>query len=493
MASFNRHVWRSKPPIGTPLSNGLFAPDRLAVPFNELSLGDGFLDYANAPQGSVKGVLSSASNAALSQGRNGPVFSSTITSTNVTFTKGCALLPTTQATFVIGYNKRDSTARGSVAFGNNTAGGAGRANVYLPFSDGVTYWDWEGTGGTQRLSIAGLSFGGYDIWAFTTGPRGMEIWRNGQLVTSNANNATRTQVATNDFFLGSDGSGTADLVDWDFIYVYSTQIPPAQIQALSILPFSVFQPYRNKFWSPNTSGAPTPINETLSDTITLSDSITTLIIGVILETLNDSISLSDSIATSLTNEIDFNLSLSDLITISDSINLDLDYWIKLFDSISLSDSIVRLLQSIFSVSDTITLSDSLVIHGDTPQEFSDRIILSDLVSVSAPATTGISDTISLSDTARIVLEIHIIVNDSLNLSDSINQVVTLLVQINVGSSFSLSDSITILLSSNDTNYIRAYLNDVQGIRTPETISDPADEGPGDLNDYLRRYLNDVSD
>jgi hypothetical protein len=78
------------------------------------------------------------------------------------------------------------------------------------------------------------------------------------------------------------------------------------------------------------------------------------------------------------------------------------------------------------------------------------------------------------------------------LTDSIDAPLASAVNRTVSDSMSLSDSVVLFLSTSTTNYLRDYLNDVQGIRTPETITSLPDEDPDALNDYLRRYLNDVS-
>jgi hypothetical protein len=74
-------------------------------------------------------------------------------------------------------------------------GDGDNANIYLPYSgDGNVYWRW-GPGevaGTGSLAVGGLSFDPRDLWAFTTGPRGMEVWQNGALVGSNSGTPSRS-------------------------------------------------------------------------------------------------------------------------------------------------------------------------------------------------------------------------------------------------------------------------------------------------------------
>ncbi len=241
MAGFNRRVWRGKPPMGTRLASGLYAPDRIAFPFNEIGVGGGFFNYAAAPPGGRLGFVG-ANSPVTAIGPNGPALSFAGATQHTTMTGGSALLPTSQATIMIGLRKRDATLRSAITLCNNTGGGAGRVALAIPFSDGNVYWQWEGSGGTQQVALGGQSFvaGGYDVWTFTVGSRGMEIWRGGRLVGSNGNTPVRT-AGTQDLWLGFDGANGSDLIDIDFFYVWGTQLPTQVIQAFSLLPFQVFQ------------------------------------------------------------------------------------------------------------------------------------------------------------------------------------------------------------------------------------------------------------
>lgn len=106
-----------------------------------------------------------------------------------------AFLSTTQATVIIYGVLVARSGAGSGTFGAATSGIAPGANIgsYLPYSDGKVYWDFGGEAeGATRLSVAGLTFSEKDVFIFTTGPRGMEIWQNGILRASNAASPTRT-------------------------------------------------------------------------------------------------------------------------------------------------------------------------------------------------------------------------------------------------------------------------------------------------------------
>ena len=110
------------------------------------------------------------------------------------------LLPTGPISIVLGYEKTDATNRNSVAFG--TEGVAANAcHAYLPHNaSSAVIFDYGGEGGANRIS-AGIPTAGDDIWTFTVGVRGMEMWQNYAKLASNANNNTRTQ-GTVQFQLG---------------------------------------------------------------------------------------------------------------------------------------------------------------------------------------------------------------------------------------------------------------------------------------------------
>jgi hypothetical protein len=102
------------------------------------------------------------------------------------------------------------------------------------------YWDFGGSlEGTTRLSVSGLTFGD-NIWVFTTGARGMEIWQDGIRRASNTANPTRTATTTDDFMLGSGPSAiVSDPADCYFFYLYSRQLSPEECRWISGEPYSM--------------------------------------------------------------------------------------------------------------------------------------------------------------------------------------------------------------------------------------------------------------
>ncbi len=270
-------------------------------------------------------------------------------------------------------------------------------------------------------------------------------------------------------------------------------------------PTTVYESYRFNFTSNNGDGTYTEIQEwtlteggggtvgvdkTASDSISLSDSITQLLLGVTEKTASDSLSLSDSISQNLAGITE--VEVGDVLVLTDIFSYGVDLALQISDTIALSDSIPSLIATVLHLADSLSLSDSIILNGAIDKILSDRLTLSDLISFSAPSTNVIGDSLGLSDSVKLVTGINLSFSDSVILTDSATDVNTVILVLVVGDTFTFMDSVGTLMSTRDTNYIRNYLNDVQGVRDPESISDPTPEDPGALNSYLRRYLNDVS-
>lgn len=165
------------------------------------------------------------------------------------------VLPTTAATVLLGYRKRDTTYRATCAFGlDGNATASTWFDALVPYADGNVYWDFGGaTSGSTRLVVSGLTFGD-DLWAFTAGARGMEVWQNGLLRGSQAAAATRAQSGL-PLALGQHVTVTADYAEWWLFAVWQRQLAPAAIQALAVDPFALLAPAPARLWTPAT-GAP---------------------------------------------------------------------------------------------------------------------------------------------------------------------------------------------------------------------------------------------
>lgn len=148
------------------------------------------------------------------------------------------LLPLQGGTIALEYEKRDSTLRDSAAFGVSTATNNQRCGAHVPFTDGTVYFDWGGISeNNTRESVAGLTTSGRHIWVFTSGPRGMEIWQDGILRTSNAANPTRVNAASA-FQLGIHFSAASDFANYGWFYTNRRQLTSMECQRLSFEPYS---------------------------------------------------------------------------------------------------------------------------------------------------------------------------------------------------------------------------------------------------------------
>lgn len=239
-------IWKPGLPCqidyGSPLARGL----AVCCPMNEAG-GSRVTNLANPINGSTNDGTYLASWEARSRRGNTLGWASAAASGRVNFGDSSKFLPTQGCTIVMGYRKRDATSRTAGAFDVQPDASVSYCGAYLPFSDGTVYWDFGGfAAGATRLSVAGLTFGD-DVWAFSTGARGMEIWQNGILRASNAANPSRTGTS-NSFFLGAHAGASNDVADYTFFYLYNLQLPQAAIEQLAVEPFAVLTQPRRRFY-----------------------------------------------------------------------------------------------------------------------------------------------------------------------------------------------------------------------------------------------------
>lgn len=247
--------WNPKPPLGQQLNSGHQLAQQLIIAnfFNE----SGGSAVSLAPR-QLRATLSSSG---WKHTRRGPAVFHDATGDKTDFGSLSGILPTSNCTIILGYRKTDATLRASGAFGLTGIVVGEKCHAYLPYSDGTVYWDFGGdVAGTTRLSIGSLSFGD-DIWAFTTGPRGMEIWQNGIRRANNAANPSRTN-STASFQLGQGGFvTTSDFFECWLFLVYGRQLDATEIIEVHSNPYSMVlppQPLRRYFVAP--SGGPQSID-----------------------------------------------------------------------------------------------------------------------------------------------------------------------------------------------------------------------------------------
>lgn len=214
------------------------APDVFCCLVNDGG-GLGIADVVKGAQGVVTGGQWGTT-------QSGLVHSHTATSDKVLFGAGVLLNQVGASTMVMGYHKRDATNRSSGAFGSETVGA--RFGCHLPFSDGTVYWDHAGsTAGTNRLTAPGLTFGD-DIWVLNAGARGMEIWQNGILRSSQAGWQAAIGIPGS-FSFGNYANAGSDLGDYSFCYIYNRQLPQAACQEISRAPYQIIDAPRNVTYS----------------------------------------------------------------------------------------------------------------------------------------------------------------------------------------------------------------------------------------------------
>ncbi len=161
--------------------------------------------------------------------------------------------PTTHGTFVYTLRKLDATNRVAAHYANTPTPSPFAKLIALctPLEFAGTnarFYYGGNTAGVDLLVQGGLTYGD-DVWVFTCGSRGMEIWQNGKRVGHLATTPTRTNDATDRFgFLGGDvvnAGFSNDLCETGVCLVYNRQLSEAEIMALTIDPWLPFrQEYR---------------------------------------------------------------------------------------------------------------------------------------------------------------------------------------------------------------------------------------------------------
>lgn len=135
------------------------------------------------------------------------------------------------------------TPAGGSGFGIGTKTGTGSARwgAHFPFGDGTVYFD-IGTS-AERVSYAGHTWGGWDVWGLTNGPlNGQRIWLNGLSVASAAERTSKSGTDSAGFGPCGVFAGTTNLVgSMAFIATWSRELTPNEIAALYADPFDMLK------------------------------------------------------------------------------------------------------------------------------------------------------------------------------------------------------------------------------------------------------------
>jgi hypothetical protein len=161
------------------------------------------------------------------------------------------------------------------------------------------------------------------------------------------------------------------------------------------------------------------------------------------------------------------LTLKDLLALSDKLTMQLTLLqnqIQLNDTLSLGDGF-QLIEhdiQIKPLANIITLIDALIEtqQSKTSEDQTDNLLISDSLQILLAPLLALSDQITLSDTLAIQVGSGLSLSDSLNFTDSAGLQIIENLLLNLSDTLNLSDSIENTSSSDLDNYLRRYLNDV---------------------------------
>lgn len=173
---------------------------------------------------------------------------------------------------------------------------------------------------------------------------------------------------------------------------------------------------------------------------------------------SDTLSLSDSIVEFLTST---QITLSEALTLADQLSIGLNLPVGLVDSLSFSDAFVDLIGIGLNLNDTLSLADFLAVYFILARQFNDNLLFSDALNAVLADNPAYSDTLTFTDAAKLQLSLGLSFNDNLALLDSLQLRLSTNIQLLVASdTLTLSDALELVLSGDLDSYIRHYLNDV---------------------------------
>lgn len=193
----------------------------------------------------------------------------------------------------------------------------------------------------------------------------------------------------------------------------------------------------------------------VSDSLTLSESVT-----VQVET---ALSVSDSLALSevVVLEVPVNVTVSDSLTVSESVTTVVMLEIVVSDSLALSEAVsLTVSDPQVSVSDTLTLSESVTLEIVSFISVSDGVSLSESVTLEMPVAVAVSEALALAESVALtVSDPQISVSDSLTVAESVSLQIPLpgdTVEIAVSDSLSISELVTLVVVTMATPAGRIY-------------------------------------
>lgn len=173
------------------------------------------------PSGSVPGVVVNRHGKGISYNTN----------QNQTLTP--AGYGTQNHTFIIVRSPDDATNRNNSTWGTSTGLADQRFQAHMPWGNGDVFFDYGGSSGNNRLTWP--SSGGYtkvaderEVWFFTAGEHGSEIWFNGDLKASQAVAISRASDAE-DFNINVGVVSNGDDQTVYFVALLNRVMPHAEI------------------------------------------------------------------------------------------------------------------------------------------------------------------------------------------------------------------------------------------------------------------------
>lgn len=215
------------------------------------------------------------------------------------------LLPTTQGvTFVFSGKVLTTVANGDWGILNSGAPVGERCGCHFPYTDGTVYFDYGGaTNGSTRVQVASLTFAESDVFVFSVGARGMEIWQNGVLRASNGANPSRS-ASSSAWGLGgnnSDGASASPNAAWTAVGMTRRQLSSGICAQLSSdLWGTAFVPDQRRIWFDAGAGGGTTsgtiAGAETSDTAAITAAVITTAQAAAVET-TDSAAISATVTT----------------------------------------------------------------------------------------------------------------------------------------------------------------------------------------------------
>jgi hypothetical protein len=147
----------------------------------------------------------------------------------------------------------DSVTRATSVFGSNNSA---QITLHGPWNDGVLYWDYGGTGGSNRISSAFTKSLKLEVMVLVASPtRGREVWRNGKLFTSNSGIAGTSNHISGPFYIAGMFGVSSDVEHIYELVISRHEWSEAAIRAFSENPWQLLAPQRATFFSlPAASG-----------------------------------------------------------------------------------------------------------------------------------------------------------------------------------------------------------------------------------------------